>query len=64
MDVHGKQHSRKRHRVALLRRVAMMLSSPDDAKELRVIANEIEREVEQHNAIARNSYQRRKCMNA
>lgn len=52
--------SKLRNRVQLLRRVAEVLSSPNDARELRVIASEIEREIEAHNAIARDSYQRRK----
>jgi hypothetical protein len=52
----------KREAVILLRRVAQKGITEEDSKSLRVYAAQLQREIENHNKVARESRDRRKML--
>jgi hypothetical protein len=53
---------RRREQIGMLRRLSLTSKDTEEAKALRVLANELENELAKHAEAERKSYQRRKDM--
>lgn len=45
----------RKQQIELLRRISSKVQNPEDAKELRILANQIHKELDDHNKVSRDS---------